>query len=65
MIKKETQEPEWDEVKCLKCGNTWNASDDDDFNISFCYNCHNGDPKYLGGKYYDKEDDNETETTPA
>lgn len=57
MKKKEKQKEirQWDEIKCLKCGYTWNASDDEHFNISFCENCHNSKQKYLGGKYYEKE----------
>jgi len=55
--KKETKQAKvrWDEVKCLKCGYTWNASDDEYFNMSYCNSCHNTDYKFFGGKYLEKK----------
>lgn len=44
---------DWSECTCKDCGHTWNASDTEHFNISFCNSCHGFN---IGGKYYEHED---------
>ena len=51
-IKKQKVKAAWDECVCLKCGNTWNASVTEQFNFTFCYNCHSSK---IGGEYWKKE----------
>jgi hypothetical protein len=51
--KSEINNSDWSECKCKDCGYTWNASDTEHFNISFCNSCHGTN---IGGKYYEQED---------
>ncbi len=50
--RKKKPEPDWDECTCKDCGFTWNASEDEHFNITFCSNCHSTN---IGGEYWRKE----------
>ena len=51
-MKSEAEQNNWDECICLNCGHTWNASEDEYFNFTFCYNCHSDK---IGGEYWREE----------
>lgn len=43
---------QWDECICLECGHTWNASETDHFNFTFCEICTSDN---IGGEYWEED----------